>query len=56
MKRSAEEIARILVGITCTHRKMRKAACESCRARGVMCRWECPTCGLTWMWGEGLFG
>ncbi len=57
----SDDKARILRGITCTHRRMRGAPCSECARRGPpwsrLCRvYECPDCGLTWMTGEGERG
>jgi hypothetical protein len=43
----------ILRGMFCEHRRMRLAKCEYCK---TPCRVECPDCGLSWMFGEGIFG
>jgi len=43
-------------GAFCSHGRMRYGACSSCRERGVRCRVECRDCGLTWMFGEGVYG
>ncbi len=44
-------------GAFCTHRRMKRKACEECVKRGTkVCRVECPDCGLTWMLFEGEFG
>ncbi len=46
-------IAQILIGLTCTHRRMRGVSCGYCKKT---CRVECPDCGLSWMFYEGENG
>jgi len=40
-------------GAYCTHRKMQYARCSYCPHN---CRVECPECGFTWMFNEGIHG
>lgn len=44
-------------GAFCTHRRMRYRSCGgSCCAKRKFCFVECPDCGLTWSFFEGVFG
>jgi len=43
-------------GAFCSHGRMRYDPCPSCAARGLRCRVKCRDCGLTWMFGEGVYG
>lgn len=46
-------LKQILIGITCTHRRMRRSSCGICKKP---CMWSCPDCGLEWQWNEGVYG
>ena len=44
-------------GAFCVHVRMRAVACGECKkANRRACRYECPDCGLTWMFEEGEWG
>jgi len=43
-------------GAFCAHVRMRYDPSPSCAARGLRCRVKCRDCGLTWMFGEGVYG